>query len=96
MNRGKIIPNSRKPKTSKNKYFSDFIQASLGPVENIRRTSKKKIMRKNRNKKWKSTDNKKKNHTGCFSNFEYISHPYKGAYDKVGVFLSWFVRILNE
>ena len=85
-NRQKMIPSDRKPRTSKNKYFSDLILSSEKPASIFRRTAKK-TTKKCDNKRWKSTDNKMKNHTGCFSNFDYISHPYKGAYDKVSTFV---------
>lgn len=86
-NRRKVLSNSRVPKTFKSKYFSDFVKPPSRPLKKARRLSQRRASKqpeRQRGLRWKSTDRKMKNLTGCFSNFPYASHPYKGAYDKVG------------
>ena len=85
----------KKTRTQKKKYFSDLINSTNKKSGKYRVKSKKRNSRKIENKtKWRSTDNKNKNLNGCFSNYYYMSSPYKGAYDKVKTIINSIISTI--
>ena len=67
-----------------NYFFSDLIQRSSRskPYSTPKAAIKSTILNSKRTCKIFLTSNRKmKNISGCFSDFRYISNPYRGAYD---------------